>query len=150
MTRQSLRISWAITLCVIVGAVLVIGCTQMVYRVHDEPIVTGGIPKTLDHITEAIVEAGKKTRIPWSMNVVEPGFIIGTLRWQQHRAVVNINYTLDKFSINYRDSVFLRYEPGNETRAAVIGRHYNQWVMELEDAIRSSLLLVNSKSAVYR
>ncbi len=148
MFNQCLRAPSAVAVYVIIGSAIIIGCTQMLYRVHEEPIETGGIPRTLDHVTEAIVEAGKKTRIPWSMNVVKPGFIIGTLRWQQHRAVVDINYTTDSFSIDYRDSVLLRYEPGDQNKAAVIGRHYNQWVQELEDAIRSSLLLVNSRSSV--
>lgn len=148
MFNQHPRNLSAAAIYVIMGSLMIIGCTQTLYRVHDEPIETAGLPRTLDHVTEAIREAGKKTRIPWDMNVVKPGFIIGTLKWQQHRAVVNISYTTEAFSIDYRDSTLLRYQPGDQTRPAVIGRHYNQWVQELEDAIRSSLLFASSKTGV--
>ena len=86
--------------------------------------------------TRAIVQAGKSTRIPWEMEKVRPGFMIGTLKHKQHRAIVNIKYTTQDFSITYSDSTLLRYKPPDG-----IGRHYNYWVEELETRIKSNLLL---------
>jgi len=113
------------------------GCVEQMYTVQNAPIAgREGRTVTLNEVTRAIVQAGKGTSIPWEMQEVRPGFMIGTLKHKQHRAVVNINYTTQDFSITYRDSTLLRYRPPDG-----IGRHYNYWVEELETRIKSNVLL---------
>jgi hypothetical protein len=117
--------------------VILSGCVEQMYSVQNAPIAgPEGRTVTLDEVVRAIVQAGRTTTIPWEMEKVRPGFMIGTLKHKQHRAIVNINYSTQDFSITYRDSRLLRYRAPDG-----IGRHYNYWVEELETRIKSNLLL---------
>jgi hypothetical protein len=51
-------------------------------------------------------------------------------------AVVDITYTLDDYSINYRDSTNLKYNPGDNS----IHSSYNKWVGNLRKAIDTQLV----------
>jgi hypothetical protein len=108
--------------------------TGGIYNVVDSPITTAcGKQPSLDQVTKAIVEAG--AGLGWSMAVVKPGLIAGTLNLRGHQAVVEIPYTTQSYSINYKSSKNLKYDAEKQT----IHRNYASWVKNLDDAIRARL-----------
>jgi Neuraminidase (sialidase) len=89
-------------------------------------------PADLDVQTRAILLAG--SNLGWSMEILEPGRIRGTLALRSHEAVVDVTYDADEFSIKYVDSTNLDY-----SARGTIHRKYNQWVRNLELEIRSEV-----------
>ena len=119
-----------------VALVLVTGCRGggQIYNVKDAPVSTAtGKEVTLDQVTKAIVEAG--TGLKWSMAVVKPGQIVGTLFVRSHSAVVDITYTTKAYSITYKDSTNLKYNADKQT----IHENYRGWIQNLDNAIKGRL-----------
>lgn len=117
--------------------VVVTGCRGggQIYNVKDAPVSTAtGKDVTLDQVTKAIVEAG--TGLKWSMAVVKPGQIVGTLLVRSHSAVVDITYTTKAYSITYKDSNNLKYNAEKQT----IHENYRGWIQNLDNAIKGKLL----------
>lgn len=113
-----------------------VGCRGggQIYNVKDAPITTAtGKETTLDQITKAIVDAGSK--LGWTMAVVKPGHIIGTLNIRSHTAIVEIPYTTKTYSILYKDSTNLKYDAEKQT----IHKNYRGWIQNLDNAIKSRL-----------
>jgi hypothetical protein len=109
--------------------------------VTDSPVTTAtGKEPTLDQVTKAIVEAGNQTRPPWAMGVVQPGHIIGTLNVRSHQVVVDITYTAKTYSIKYKNSTNLNYDPEKGT----IHPHYASWIQNLDNAIRARLTMIGT------
>ncbi|MGQ0693987.1 MAG: hypothetical protein ACT4OL_00240 [Nitrospiraceae bacterium] len=105
-----------------------------IYNVKDAPITTAtGKEVTLEQITKAIVEAG--TGLKWSMAVVKPGQIVGTLFIRSHTAVVDIPYNTKTYSIIYKDSTNLKYNADKQT----IHENYRGWIQNLDNAIKGRL-----------
>ena len=84
-------------------------------------------------VTKAIVEAG--TGLKWSMAVVKPGQIVGTLFIRSHTAVVDIPYNTKTYSIIYKDSTNLKYNADKQT----IHENYRGWIQNLDNAIKGRL-----------
>ncbi|MCS6896559.1 MAG: hypothetical protein NZM29_01175 [Nitrospira sp.] len=124
----------AFLLCIIL--VSLVGCRGggQIYNVKDAPVTTAtGKEVTLDQVTKAIVEAG--SGLGWTMTVVKPGQIIGTLRLRSHTAVVDIPYTTKTYSIIYKDSTNLKYDAEKQT----IHKNYRSWIENLDNAIKSRI-----------
>ena len=120
--------------CVVLVAVM--GCRGggQIYNVKDAPITTAtGKEMTLEQVTKAIVEAG--AGLKWTMAVVKPGQIVGTLNLRRHTAVVDITYNTKTYNITYKDSVNLKYDAEKKT----IHEKYRGWVMNLDNAIKGRL-----------
>ncbi len=105
---------------------------------------------SMEEVQKAIRRAA--ARKDWVVVPGENGHIIGTLVVQNyHTVVVDIAYDQHKFSITYKSSINMNYEPagttitdrnGEEigtTREAHIHPNYNNWVSELKDAISIEL-----------
>ena len=122
---------------VIVSSALVLllsACTLPPIRnVEDAPVNTSNSNYDLSDVTKAIQRAG--VGLGWQMKEQTPGHIVGTLHVRSHTAVVDITYTLDDYSINYKSSTNLKYDPTNNT----IHRNYNSWVQNLTNAINVQL-----------
>ncbi len=122
---------------VLVCAAIVIlgGCrTATIHNVTDASIPNAVDHQlTLDEVTKAIVSAGAKHG--WEMRIQEPGHIVGTLGLRSHVAVVDIPYTTKSFSIVYKSSENLRYDPDDKT----IHSNYNGWIRNLHVAIQRNL-----------
>lgn len=119
-----------------VALLVVTGCRGggPIYNVKDAPVSTAtGKEVTLDQVTKAIIEAG--TGLKWSMAVVKPGQIVGTLFVRSHSAVVDITYTTKAYSITYKDSNNLKYNAERQT----IHENYRGWIQNLDNAIRGKL-----------
>ena len=113
---------------------LLVGChSAPIKDVIKAPISAGA---TESEVKKAIVEAG--TSLGWSMKVKYPGFIVGTLSLRSHMAEVEIPYSRSSYSILYKSSSNLDYDPTNRS----IHSNYNGWVENLDSAIRSRLALL--------
>lgn len=131
MNRAGLR-------AVTVGLVLVamIGCRAggQVYEVKDAPVQTAsGKALTVEQVQKAILDAGIKQT--WIMTVVKPGEILGEYNVQSHTIHVTIPYTPKNYSILYKDSSNLRYDPEKRT----IHVNYAKWIQRLDNEIKMRL-----------
>jgi hypothetical protein len=131
MNRAGLR-------AVTVGLVLVamIGCRAggQVYEVKDAPVQTAsGKALTVEQVQKAILDAGIKQT--WIMTVVKPGEILGEYNVQSHTIHVTIPYTSKNYSILYKDSSNLRYDPEKRT----IHVNYAKWIQRLDNEIKMRL-----------
>ena len=112
------------------------GCRAggQVYEVKDAPIQTAtGKELTLEQIQKAIIDAGIKQT--WIMTPVKLGDMVGEFNVQSHQIHVNIPYTTTHYSILYKDSSNLRYDPVKRT----IHVNYQKWIERLDNEIKARL-----------
>jgi hypothetical protein len=116
--------------------VVMIGCRAggQVYEVKDAPIQTAtGKELTLEQVQKAIIDAGIKQT--WIMTPVKPGEILGEFNVQSHQIHVTIPYSTKNYSILYKDSSNLRYDPVKRT----IHVNYQKWIERLDNEIKARL-----------
>jgi hypothetical protein len=113
---------------------VITGCRAggQVYEVKDAPIETAK-PLTLDQVQKAIIDAGIKQT--WIMTPVKPGEMLGEYNVQSHQIHVMIPYTTKNYSILYKDSSNLRYDPVKRT----IHVNYQKWIERLDNEIKTRL-----------
>lgn len=113
-------------------ALLVVGCRALVpiYEVQQAPLTTSRA-LSMAEVERAIRTAG--AGLGWQM--VERGFgsLEGVLVLREHRAVVDIRYDTNFYSIKYKDSSNLNYD------GSTIHPNYNGWVQNLQRAIRAQV-----------
>ena len=116
-------------------ALALVGCatTLPVRNVSNAPVVTGKANPTMDEVRDAIKRAG--AGLGWGMKENSPGSITGTLHLRTHTAVVDIKYDTKSYSIDYADSVDLKYDSTKKT----IHKNYNAWVQNLDNGIKTNL-----------
>lgn len=83
-------------------------------------------------LQEAILAGGAKKG--WGMYEMRPGLIRGELVVRGHEVKVDIPYASNTYSIYYADSVGMKYK----AKKRRIHRKYNQWVRNLDLAIRQA------------
>ena len=130
--KQSLASVWIVSL----GLALLVGCRAggQVYEVKDAPIQTAaGTELTLEQVQKAIIDAGIKQT--WIMTPVKPGEMLGEYNVQSHQIHVLIPYTTKTYSILYKDSSNLRYDPVKRT----IHVNYQRWIERLDNEIKARL-----------
>ena len=88
---------------------------------------------SIDQVEKAIKKACVTKG--WRATIKSPGHITATLNVRSHVAIVDIDYNPQSFSITYKDSTNLKYDGEN------IHRSYNNWIVYLERAIISQLLM---------
>ena len=116
-------------------AMLLMACgvaLRMIHSVQDAPINVSSPTYDLSDVTKAIRRAGAE--LGWEMQEEVPGHIVGTFIKGKHAAFVDITYTREEYSINYRSSRYLDY------RGDRIHRNYNAWVRYLSVAIDANLI----------
>ena len=115
-------------------AFLLIACgTPVVQNVENSPIIASSSTYDLAEVTKAIQRGGISRG--WQMKEETPGHIVASLYVRSHVARVDITYTLDDYSITYKDSTNLKYDPTNNT----IHRNYNSWITNLKNSIDAQL-----------
>jgi hypothetical protein len=127
-------LSGMVVACLVVAVVA--GCRGggQIYNVKDASVQTAtGKEPSMEDVQKAIIQAG--VGLGWTMAVVKPGEIMGTLNIRVHQAIVTIPYTTKTYSILYKDSVNLKYNADNQT----IHKNYTGWIQRLDEAIRSRL-----------
>lgn len=117
------------------------GCHSTVLEVRDEPFFAASKDADLNLISQKIIEAGKRRKV--SMKVIAPGHIEAFYAKRNVKAVMDIKYTTEHFSITYKDSAGLGYDPADNT----ISSHYNTWVKNLKADISNIYPLSPSGSA---
>jgi len=105
-----------------------------VYNVTDAPLVASKPNPSLDEVGRAIQRAG--VALGWQMKETRPGHMLGTLVLRKHVAVVDVNYSVKSFSIQYKDSTELGYDGQN------IHPNYNGWIQNLDKGIRAQLSIL--------
>lgn len=115
----------AVLLAVVIGA-MPTGCTRqaLVYTATNIPFV-GDAPESERSLQ--IRRAG--VGLGWVMEDVAPGLIRGTLELRTHKALVEVPYDRQHFSINHASSQGLDFD-GN-----AIHSNYNGWVRRLQQMI---------------
>lgn len=88
---------------------------------------------TDDQMYKAIKTAGLS--LGWQVRKVKPGLAEAQLYLRDHMAVVEIPYTKEEFSINYKNSSNLNYNAEKNT----IHSNYNGWIQNLRNAITLQL-----------
>jgi hypothetical protein len=129
MKKQPLKI--LVLAFMSIFAVLTTGCTAIpVYNIDSAPIVAEKqVP--MEQIKASIMRAG--IGLGWVMRPTSEGRIVGTLTLRKHVAIVDITYSQENYSIQYKDSTNLKYDGTN------IHKNYNGWVQNLNNAIQSKL-----------
>jgi hypothetical protein len=102
-----------------------------VYNVTDTQVVASKPNPSLDEVGKAIQRAG--AALGWNLKPTKPGHMIGTLNIRKHVAVVDVNYSVKSFSIQYKDSTELGYDGSS------IHPNYNGWIQNLDKGIRAQL-----------
>ncbi len=121
--------------------VAMIGCRAggQVYEVKDAPVKTAsGKDLTAEQVQKAIIDAGIKQT--WIMTVVKPGEMQGEFNVQSHTIIVSIPYTSKNYSILYKSSSNLRYDPEKRT----IHVNYAKWIERLDNEIKARLSAAGS------
>ena len=116
--------------------VAMMGCRAggQVYEVKDALIQTAsGKEPTLEQVQKAIIDAGIKQT--WIMTPVKLGEMLGEFNVQSHQIHVTIPYTTKNYSILYKDSSNLRYDPVKRT----IHVNYQKWIERLDNEIKARL-----------
>lgn len=110
-----------------------------IYNVKDAPVITAsGKTPSLEEMQKAILTAG--AGLNWSMAVVKPGHIVGTLNVRSHQAVVDIVYNSKTYSITYKDSTNLKYDAEKKT----IHENYRSWIQNLDNNIRNRMTVAGN------
>ncbi|WP_027723076.1 hypothetical protein [Maridesulfovibrio zosterae] len=127
---KNLRIlAFVLILC----AALLGGCrTAPIHNIELAPIINNSqSTRTLEEVKNSIIKAGYS--LNWQMTDVSPGHLIATLNIRSHEAVVDITYTTESYSINYKDSTNLKH------KGDTIHSNYNGWINNLARAINIEL-----------
>lgn len=122
---------------IILALVLMSGCRSgMVYNVDAMPV---DVKKatTEDQMYSAIKQAG--ISLGWIVKKVDEGHATAQLNLRSHMALVDIKYTQDEYSITYKNSINLNYDPAKNT----IHSNYNGWIQNLNQAIQVQLSQYN-------
>lgn len=117
-----------------------VGCfSAPVLNLQNESIPMSGNDKqfTMEEVEKAILSAAQKRG--WVPRVMKPGFIEAKLSLRSHKATVEIPYTKNSYSINYKSSENLNYKNGN------IHKNYNHWVANLSRTIQAELGITPQK-----
>jgi len=100
-----------------------------VYNVIASPIPSNPAA-TMENIQKAVMRAG--LTLGWQVAPQAPGKLEAILILRTHRAVVEITHDTKTFSITYKDSTNISYDPENKT----VHSNYNGWIQNLEKGIR--------------
>lgn len=113
---------------VIVGFVALAACSSNlpVYNVQSEPLSVTRKVSAKD-IERAIIQGG--TDKGWSVRRVGRGKMEARIAVRSHMAMVDIYYTKNSISINYKDSQNLHYD------GKKIHKSYNSWIRYLVKSI---------------
>lgn len=128
------------------AALLIAGCRAApIYNAEDVSYASPRVStaQTLDQsdYQDAIVRAG--ARRGWTFREEGPGHLAGSVAVRnKHFATVDVYFDRDKFSIVYRSSQNLNYDPTLKE----IHPNYNSWVSLLEQDIQKEITLMQADS----
>lgn len=113
----------------------------------DMPIKTAnGAPPSLVEVHDAIVNAASSVPVrPWSVTDSGPGKLIARMQTGRrgHVVMVEVTYSPQQYSVNYRNSVHMNYRAADQT----IHTSYNVWVQELVENVDRALRALKPPAA---
>jgi len=118
------------------------GCVRDLYNVQDAPVPSfKNRSLSLEEVKKAIMRSRGASNVRYKMHDVEPGLIRCVLQFKKrHSAWVDIPYSQESYSILYKSSQNLRYEPPSEdVPTETIHRAYNTWIRDLDQSIQMNL-----------
>ena len=125
---------------VFLAAIALAGCrgTVPVENVHNAAYgvaaYSSSQPLTLEDYEQAIVRAG--TQRDWVFERVGPGHLVGTnVVRGKHTAIVDVTFNTETFSIDYKDSKNLKWNPSTQE----IHPNYNAWIGLLKTDIQTEI-----------
>lgn len=126
-------------------AFLAVGCTDVPLRNLDNVSIkrADGKPATMADVEKAIqVGAAEKG---WNLQDLGPGHLMATHNQTDDSgdsfgAVIEIRYTDHDYSLDYKDSHGLKYNPTRHT----IHMHYKLWQSNLREAIDQAMVKITS------
>lgn len=137
MTKTRIALLLLLSAC----SIWLAGCSSKpVLDIRDHPItwlpgVQGDWPLVEGAILLGLADRG------WGGKIVRVGTIEGSILVRgKHRAKVQIHYDLNRYSIIYKNSQHLDYDPRRQT----IHRNYNRWVVNLQSSIDKRLVEVQT------
>ncbi|WP_373019561.1 hypothetical protein [Thiomicrorhabdus sp.] len=108
------------------------GCTaQPVHEYEAQPVPTN--IKSAEQVKQAIRQAG--LGLGWMISDNGDNQLKGTLNLRKHQAVISIPYSATEYSLLYKSSVALDYNPEERT----IHRNFNGWMQNLNNRIQVQL-----------
>jgi len=120
-----------IAFCASIFAFVGCGSNDPIVNYNNSPVVAKSGNKNQKDVKRAIILAG--TRVGWQIQDVKPGLITATRFSSGFMAKVDITYTSDTYSINYKDSSNFKYN------GQTIHPTYNKWVEDLHKSIRTNI-----------
>lgn len=128
----------SMSMALLAAAVAVAGCrAEPVYNASDiayAPAATVTRSLTSTDYKNAIIRAGAERG--WSFQDAGPGHLVGNLAVRgKHFATVDVFYDTESFTINYKDSRNLEYDPATRQ----IHPNYNSWVQNLQQDIQAEV-----------
>jgi len=118
------------------------GCTRDLYNVQDTPVPSfKDRSLSLEEVKNAIMRSKGTSYVRYEMHDIEPGLIRCQLKFKKkHRAWVDIPYSQKSYSIQYKSSQNLRFQPPSEDNPAeTIHRHYNTWIRDLDQSTQMNM-----------
>lgn len=117
----------------VLGVLAFAGCRSYptIHNIEHQAV-TGNDEKQVE---QKIIAGGMRAK-GWHISKVKNGLLIGTFRIRTHKAIVEIPYSADEYSIIYKDSQNLKYNAKKKT----IHSRYNRSVSNLSRAINKSFL----------
>ncbi len=97
------------------------------------PVKRTVVAASANDVRDAILRAG--TRLGWTMRESAPGVIDATLTVRAHFVASEIRYTDKDFSILYRSSENMNFDPAD----GKVHRSYNRWTKNLAKEISAEL-----------
>jgi hypothetical protein len=128
----------SMSMVLLLAAVAVAGCrAEPVYNATDiayAPAATVTRSLTSTDYKNAIIRAGAERG--WTFQDAGPGHLVGNLAVRgKHFATVDVFYDTESFTINYKESRNLEYDPATRQ----IHPNYNSWVQNLQQDIQAEV-----------
>ena len=141
---------------IVIILLLLTGCPYRLLNIQDETVPQRqGHTLSVQEVKAAILRSHGDPMVRYYMEDVEPGLIRCELNFKaDHKAWVDIPYTAERYSILYKNSENLRYQPpsqpdrenpsGYADKLETISGHYNNWIQALNASIQQELRKIPS------
>ena len=114
--------------------ILLVGCAAPVLNIENEPIPNPSNARiSVSDVEKAILTASQERG--WNARVIKPGLIEASIAVRTHRAAVEIPYSQNNYSINYKSSENLKYDSSTNS----IHANYSSWIKRLQISIQNAV-----------
>ncbi len=99
---------------------------------------TSGVVLTENQVCQIVREVAEQRK--WLVGVQPDGKLVASLSWNasKHTIVVEVACSAASYSVLYKDSINMNF--GTRDGQSIIHPHYNKFVRELNDLVRTRLM----------